>query len=108
MNVRDFPSTERFIASSDFELKLVTILSVGTGRAPNSTPSVVKLSKTIGDETPKLPSVFELFQTLCGSEACGAFPRSLAKPQGTFTMIETSRAKVVFLTFVLTTEPPTP
>ena len=35
MKVIERPSTERFNASSDFEVKLVTILSVGTGRVPS-------------------------------------------------------------------------
>ena len=43
MNVIDRPSIERFRASSDFELKLVTIWSLGTGRVPSNSPSLVML-----------------------------------------------------------------
>jgi hypothetical protein len=34
MKVSDFPSIERFKANSDFELKLVTIWSLGIGEVP--------------------------------------------------------------------------
>jgi hypothetical protein len=87
MNVIDRPSIERFKASSDFELKLVTILSLGIGSVPNGQPSVVKLSRNIGELTPKLPSVVELFHTLCESFRFGASPLSLAIPQGTVTLV---------------------
>src|ERR1700730_19439698 len=63
MNVMECPSTERLRASSDLELRLVTILSVGIGRLPRRCPSVVKSSKNIGEVIPKWPSADELLKT---------------------------------------------
>src|SRR5215472_4204405 len=85
MKVRDCPSTDRLSASSDFELKLVTIRSVGTGKEPRNSPSVVILSRKIGDVIPKLLSLAALFHTLCESLLLGNSPLSLAMPQGTVT-----------------------
>jgi len=85
MNVREFPSTERLIASSDFELKLVTIKLLGTVSVPSRVPLVVRLSRKIGEVMPKLPSVAALFQTLCESFRFGNPPLSLATPQVTIT-----------------------
>jgi hypothetical protein len=87
MNVMDFPSIERFSASSDLELKLVTIRSLGIGSVPKSRPSVERLSRKIGELTPKLPSEPELFQTLCESLRLGASPLSLATPHVTVTFV---------------------
>src|SRR5580704_5692378 len=87
MNVTDFPSIERFSASSDFELKLVTIRSLGIGSVPRSRPSVERLSRKIGELTPKLPSEPELFHTLCESLRLGASPLSLETPQVTVTFV---------------------
>src|SRR5215469_4580145 len=81
----DFPSLERFSASSDFELKLVTIRSLGIASVLRRSPLVVRLSRKIGDETPKLPSLLALFQTLCESLRFGNSPLSEATPQGTVT-----------------------
>ena len=85
MKVMERPSTERFSASSDLELKLVTIRSVGMGRVPSSQPSVVMSSRKMGDVTPKLPSEFALFQTLWVSNRFGYSPLSVATPHGTVT-----------------------
>src|SRR5580704_4010125 len=63
-NVIERPSIERFRANSDLELKLVTIRSVGMAMVSSVQPSVVMSSRKIGDVTPKLGSVFALFQTL--------------------------------------------
>ncbi len=76
---------ERFSASSDFELKLVTMRSVGMERVPTSRPSVVMSSRKMGDVMPKLPSVFALFQKLWLSNRFGYSPLSLAGPHGTVT-----------------------
>ena len=64
MNVIDFPSVDRFTASSDLELKLVTARFVGIARVLRSLPSIVRLSKKIGEVTPKLPSEVSLLKTL--------------------------------------------
>jgi hypothetical protein len=56
----DWPSSERFKASSDFELKLVTIWSLGIGSVPRRWPSVAMLSRKIGEVKPKLPSAVSL------------------------------------------------
>src|ERR1700677_2482725 len=73
MNVRKFPSRERFSASSDFELKLVTIwvLSLviprsrlfGTSRELNLRPNGVISSRKIRDVIPKLASTGALLNT---------------------------------------------
>src|ERR1700735_354930 len=63
MKVIDFPSSERLRANSDFELKLVTIWSLGIGSVPIRKPSVVMLSRKIGEVTPKLPSAPSLLKT---------------------------------------------
>src|SRR5580700_11928982 len=63
MKVIDLPSTERFTASSDFELKLVTISPVGIAREPTRWPSVVTLSRKIGEVMPKWPSAALLLKT---------------------------------------------
>src|ERR1700722_16241467 len=81
----EFPSTERFKANSDFEQKLVTILLLGIGREPSNSPSVSRLSRKIGEVTPKLPSEPELFQTLWVSLRFGNSPLSEATPQVTVT-----------------------
>jgi hypothetical protein len=106
MNVMDFPSIERFSASSDFELKLVTILSLGIGREPSSQPSVVTLSRKIGEVTPKLPSEPELFQTLCESKRFGNSPLSEAIPQVTVTGVVVPGVVVGTLTTVVPFGPP--
>src|SRR5215471_18151761 len=82
----DFPSVDRFTASSDFELKLVTRRFVGTGSVPRRFPSVVRLSRKIGEVTPKLPSGLSLFQTLWLSARFGYSPLSTAVPHLTFTL----------------------
>src|SRR5580704_15150478 len=87
MNVMEFPSTERFKANSDFELKLVTIRLLGIGRESSKRPSVLRLSRKIGELTPKLPSEPELFQTLWESERFGNSPLSEATPQVTVTFV---------------------
>src|ERR1700691_5580186 len=63
MKVIDLPSTERFTANSDFELKLVTIRSVGIARVRIRWPSVARLSKKIGEVMPKWPSAALLLKT---------------------------------------------
>jgi hypothetical protein len=85
MKVMDRPSMDRFRASSDFELKLVTIRSVGIRRVPSNRPSVVMLSSKIGEVMPKLPSEPALLNTLCVSNTFGYSPLSVAIPQGTVT-----------------------
>src|SRR5579863_5561758 len=107
MNVSDFPSTERLSASSDFELKLVTIKSVGIASVPRRSPLVVRLSRKIGEEIPKLPSLFELFQTLCESLRFGNSPLSEAIPQGTVTEVVTPGVVVGTSTTELPFGPPT-
>src|SRR5215471_16633014 len=87
INVIDFPSLDRFTASSDLELKLVTTRLVGIGRVPRSLPSVVRLSKKIGEVTPKLPSGLSLFQTLWLSERFGYSPFSTALAHFTVTIV---------------------
>src|SRR5580704_17390971 len=83
----DFPSVERFTASSDFELKLVTRRSVGIGRVSRSSPRVVMLSKKIGEVRPKLPSAVSLFHTLCVSVKLGYSPLSIAVAHFTLTLV---------------------
>src|SRR5579872_1219426 len=85
MKVIERPSIDRFRASSDFELKLVTILSVGTAKVPSFQPSGVMSSRKIGEVIPKLPSELALFQTLWQSKRFGYSPLSLATPHGTVT-----------------------
>jgi hypothetical protein len=63
MKVIDLPSMERFTANSDFELKLVTTSSVGIARVPIRCPSVVRLSRKIGEVIPKWPSAVLLLKT---------------------------------------------
>src|ERR1700751_4167242 len=75
----DLPSTERFKASSDFELKLVTMRSLGTASVPIFLQSVVRLSRKMGEVTPKLPSDLSLSKTL------GYFPSAVAVAHATFT-----------------------
>ena len=75
----DFPSVDRFSANSDFELKLVTIWSLGMGSVPSKNPSLVILSRKIGEVTPKLPSGPSLLNTV------GYVPSATAVPQVTFT-----------------------
>src|SRR5580700_8517769 len=87
MKVIERPSTDRFRASSDFELKLVTIRSVGMRRVPSSQPSVVMSSRKMGDAMPKLPSDFALFQTLWVLNRLGYSPLSVATPHGTVTAV---------------------
>src|SRR5580704_497544 len=60
----DLPSSERFKANSDFELKLVTIWLLGIASVPRRWPSVVMLSRKIGAVTPKLPSAESLLKTV--------------------------------------------
>src|ERR1700733_16337773 len=80
MNVSDLPSVERFSASSDFELKLVTIWLVGTVSVPRRRPNVVMLSRKIGELTAKLGSDTSLLNTV------GYVPSALATPQATATL----------------------
>src|SRR5579862_9389487 len=105
MKVRDFPSAERFSASSDLEVKLVTILSVGMAIVPSRSPDVDRLSRKIGELMPKLESVPALFQTLCESFRFGYSPLSLATPQGTFTLV-VPPGGVVFGTLTVTATQP--
>src|ERR1700722_5503442 len=76
---------DRFSANSDFELKLVTILSLGICRESISRPSEVMLSRKIGDVIPKLGSEPALFHTLCESCRLGNSPLSDATPHITVT-----------------------
>src|ERR1700722_13936427 len=87
MKVRLLPSAERFRASSDLELKLVTIWLLGTCSSPSKKPKGLRFQRTIGEETPKLGSLLALFQTLWLSLRFGASPLSLAYPQLTVTAV---------------------
>src|ERR1700722_18728708 len=80
MNVSDLPSVERFSASSEFELKLVTIFSLGIASVPSRKAKVVMLSRKMGDETAKLPSDSSLLNT------AGYVPSAVATPQATATL----------------------
>src|SRR5215831_2953788 len=77
----DLPSVDRFNASSDFELKLVTIWSVGTASVPSCSPLVLRLSRKMGDVMPKLPSGPSLLKTV------GYVPSATAVPHFTFTVV---------------------
>src|SRR5882724_8032680 len=81
MKVIDLPSTDRFKASSDFELKLVTNRSLGTANVPIRSPFVVRLSRKIGDVTPKPPSARSLLKTV------GYVPSAVAVAHFTFTVV---------------------
>src|SRR5437773_1433662 len=78
MNVIAVASVERFRASSDFELKLVTTIPGGMASVFTSTPPGVIWSRRMGDVTPQLPSALSLFHTLLVLEAVGYAPLSLA------------------------------
>src|ERR1700677_289627 len=106
MNVKDLPSAERLSANSDFELKLVTIRLEGTANVPSGWPSGVRSSRKIGEVTPKLPSLFALFHTLCKLKSLGNSPLSLAMPQGTVTLVVTPGVVVGTATTVLPFAPP--
>src|SRR5271168_1507186 len=106
MKVIDLPSTERFSASSDLELKLVTSLALGIGSVPSNLPSVLRLSRKIGELTPKLPSEFALFHTLCESARFGNSPLSDATPQATVTFVVVPGVVVGTATTVLPFAPP--
>src|SRR4029077_13039935 len=77
----DRPSVERFSASSDLELKLVTIMSVGTASVPSRSPLVLRLSRKIGEVIPKLPSGPSLLKTV------GYVPSATAVAHFTFTVV---------------------
>src|SRR6476659_2859764 len=87
MKVTDLPSDDKFTASSDFELKLVTNKSVGIGNVPMSLPCLSMLSRKIGEVTPKLASGPSLFHTLLLSCKFGYSPFETAVPQVTFTEV---------------------
>lgn len=80
MKVRYFASSDRFNATSDFELKLVVTKVVGTASVLTSVPAVVIWSRKSGDVTPKLPSTLSLFQTLLVLPTAGKAPVSVAVP----------------------------
>src|SRR5579862_1593432 len=80
MKVSDLPSVERFSASSDFELKLVTIRLVGIARVPISSPLVFRLSRNTGEVMLKLPSARSLLNTV------GYVPSLVALAHFTFTL----------------------
>ena len=71
-----------------------------------SQPSVVTLSRKIGEVTPKLPSEPELFQTLCESKRFGNSPLSVAIPQVTVTGVVVPGVVVGTLTTVVPFGPP--
>src|SRR5215475_10169648 len=77
----DLPSVERFRDSSDFELKLVTTWSEGTASVPSVFPSVVMLSRKMGEVMPKLPSGPSLLKTV------GYVPSATALAHFTFTVV---------------------
>src|ERR1700734_2587335 len=79
MKVIDLPSTERFTANSDLELKLVTIRSVGIANESSRWPSVVRLSRKIGEVMPNSPSAEALLNTV------GKVPSATAVLQVTVT-----------------------
>src|SRR5215467_2690193 len=83
----DFPSEDKFTDSSDFELKLVTSRSDGTGSVPSSFPCLSILSRKIGEVTPKLPSGPSLLNTLLSSCRLGYSPLDTAVPHFTFTVV---------------------
>src|SRR5689334_19209309 len=82
MKVTTVPSGDSCKPSSDFELKLVTSIFVGTGRVLMRVPSVVIWSRKIGEVTPKLPSTKSLFQTLLALPIAGNAPVLVAVPVG--------------------------
>src|ERR1700722_3307786 len=90
MKVMDLPSVERFRASSDLELKLVTIWSLGIGNEPRRKPPVVRLSRTIGDVMPKLASAASLLKTP------GYVPSLVAMAQATATGVVPPAIKGIF------------
>src|ERR1700691_3956835 len=64
MKVRALPSVDRFSASSDLELKLVTIMLVGITKLLSVVADGVSRSRKIGEVIPKLPSTESLSHTL--------------------------------------------
>ena len=78
MSVRNWRSSDRFTASSDFELKLVTKVVPGTEIVVSVDPDGVISSIKIGDVMPKLPSTLLLFQTLLVLVRDGNKPLSVA------------------------------
>ena len=69
-------------------------------------PSAARLSRKMGEVTPKLPSESALFQTLWESERFGNSPLSLAIPHGTVTAVVTPVVVVGTATVVLPFGPP--
>src|SRR5579859_2655719 len=84
MNVSARRSVERFSASSDLELKLVTIRRGSIGSVLTTCPPGVTSSRKIGAVTPKLPSTWSLFQTLLGLPIAGNEPLSTAATPALF------------------------
>src|ERR1700730_10310716 len=78
MNVTTSPLVDRFSASSDLELKLVTIRCGSIGTERRTRPSGAISSRKIGEVTPKLPSTVSLSQTLFGLPGEGNNPLAIA------------------------------
>src|SRR5271165_4276872 len=64
MKVITLPSVDRFSPSSDLELKLVTIMLLGTSKVLTVVPDGAIWSRKMGEVTPKLPSIVLLLKTL--------------------------------------------
>ena len=78
MKVSDLPSTDRFRASSDFELKLVTISLLGTEECRAGGRPESGHRGEWARRRRNCRRVAALFQTLCESFRLGASPLSLA------------------------------
>src|SRR5580704_19542311 len=80
MNVTTLPSVERLRASSDLELKLVTIMLLGMASVLTVVPDGVIWSRKMGEVIPKLPSTTSLLKTLLVLVVEGYAPLAVAFP----------------------------
>src|SRR5215471_12706392 len=78
MKVITLPSVDRFSASSDLELKLVTIMLLGTAKLLTVVPDGVSCSRKMGEVIPKLPSTLLLLKMLLALSVDAYAPLSVA------------------------------
>src|SRR5215469_1755449 len=78
MKVSTLPSVDRFSASSDLELKLVTIMLLGTAKLLTVVPDGVSCSRKMGEVIPKLPSTVSLLKMLLVLSVAAYAPLSVA------------------------------
>src|ERR1017187_714901 len=78
MKVITLPSVDRFSPNSDLELKLVTIMLLGTAKLLTVVPDGVSWSRKMGEVTPKLPSILLLLNTLLALLVDAYAPLSVA------------------------------